>query len=105
MVDVEQVPPCLKRGITIPVYKDGSKDPPDINSYRGITLNLVFSKVLESLILDRLEPLFMEAGLPHPNQSAKENMTSSMSTRADRRMHFFQLRACVLSIPEDTSSN
>ena len=70
IVEVEQVPTCLKLGITIPIYKGGGKDPLDVNSYRGITLNSVLSKVLETLILNRLEPLFMEAGIPHPNQSA-----------------------------------
>ena len=52
------------------MYKGGGKDPLNTNSYRGITLNSVISKVLETLILNRLEPLFMEAGLPHPNQTA-----------------------------------
>ena len=52
------------------MYKGGGKDPLDANNYQGITLNSVISKVLESLILDRLEPLFSDAGLPHPNQSA-----------------------------------
>ena len=66
----------LKQGITIPIYKGGGKDPLDVNSYRGITLNLVISKVLESLILGRLEPPFMEAGLPHPNQSAYRKRVS-----------------------------
>ena len=41
-----------------------------MNSYRGITINSVTSKVLETLILNRLEPLFIESGVPHPNQSA-----------------------------------
>ena len=63
IVDVEQIPSCLK---TIPGLQ-GGKDP---LNYSGITLNSVISKVLESLILNRLEPLFMEAGLPHPNHSA-----------------------------------
>ena len=66
-IDVEQVLICLKQGITIPIYKGGGKD---VNSYRGITLNSVISKILESLSLDRLESLFMEAGLPYPNKSA-----------------------------------
>ena len=64
VIDVEQLPICLKQGITIAIYKGGGKDPLDVNRYRGITLNSVISKVLESLILDRLESLFMEAGLP-----------------------------------------
>ena len=76
VIDVEQVPMCLKQGITIPIYKGGDKDPLDVNSYWGITLNSVISKVLESLILDRLEPLFMKVDLPHPNQSAYRKRVS-----------------------------
>ena len=62
IVDMEQIPACLKLGITIPIYKGRGKDPLNTNSYRGITINSAISKVLETLILDRLEPLFMEAG-------------------------------------------
>ena len=76
MIEAEQVPAYLKLGITIPIYKGGGKDPLDVNSYRGITLNSVTSKVLESPILDRLEPLFVEAGLPHLNQSAYRKKVS-----------------------------
>ena len=32
IVDVEQIPTCLKLGITIPVYKGGGKDPLNVNS-------------------------------------------------------------------------
>ena len=64
------------QGITIPIYKGGGKDSLNVNSYRGITLNSVISKVLETLILNRLEPLFMEAGLPHRNQSAYRKSVS-----------------------------
>ena len=70
ILDVEEIPCSLKTGLTIPVYKGGGKDPCDVNSYRGITLNSVLSKALELLILQRLEPLFTDAGIPHPNQSA-----------------------------------
>ena len=70
IVDSEQIPACLKLGITIPIYKGGGKDPLNVNSYRGITINSVISKVLETLILNRLEPLFIDSGVPHPNQSA-----------------------------------
>ena len=75
-VDAEQIPSCLKRGITVPVYKGGGKEPLNVNSYRGITINSVISKVLETLILNRLEPLFMDAGVPHPNQSAYRKSVS-----------------------------
>ena len=33
-VGAEQIPSCLKRGITVPVYKGGGKDPLNVNSYR-----------------------------------------------------------------------
>ena len=49
------MPACLKLGVTIHIYKDGGKDPLDVNSYRGITLNSVINNVLEPL---RLELLF-----------------------------------------------
>ena len=45
IVELEQIPSSLKQGITIPVYKGGGKDPLDVNSYRGITLNSVISKL------------------------------------------------------------
>ena len=73
---MEEIPTSLKTGLTIPVYKGGGKDPLDVNSYRGITLNYVISKVLEFLILERLDPLFIDAGLPHPNQSAYRRSVS-----------------------------
>ena len=78
IVDTEQIPACLKLGITIPIYKGGGKDPLNANSYRGITINSVISKVLDTLILDRLEPLFVEGGVPHPNQSAYRKHVSCM---------------------------
>ena len=70
IVELEQILATFKQGITIPIYKGGGKDPLDVNSYRGNTLNSAVSKVLEYLILDRLELLFSDSGLPHPNQSA-----------------------------------
>ena len=63
----------LKCGITVPVYKGSRKDP---GSYRGVTLSSVIAKVLEILVLDRLQILFLEAGVPHPNQSAYQKRVS-----------------------------
>ena len=50
IVELEEIPSILKHGTTIPVYKGGGKDPLDVNSYRGITLNSVIFKVLELLL-------------------------------------------------------
>ena len=52
------------------MYKGGGKDPLLTNNYRRITVNSVISKVLEILVLSRLEPTLSEAGFPHLNQSA-----------------------------------
>ena len=69
-VELESVPTVLKKGVAVPVYKGGGKDPMKMDSYRGITLTSMVAKVLEFLLLERLESIFLEAGLPHINQSA-----------------------------------
>ena len=70
MVELEEVPAVLKSCVILPVYKGGSKDPLDVNSYRGITLTSVVAKLLEILVLERMNPLLSEANFPHVNQTA-----------------------------------
>ena len=70
IVDLEVLPDTLKSGIVVPIYKGSGKDPLLVNNYRGITLSSVVSKVLESLLLQRLELVFQEANIPHRNQTA-----------------------------------
>ena len=65
-----------KRGLIVPVYKGGGKDPLRVDSYRGVTLSSMVAKVLEFLFLEWLQPVFMEAGLPHVNQSAYRKAVS-----------------------------
>ena len=69
VVKLEVIPEVLKRGVIVLVYKAGGKDPLCIDGYRGITLTSMVAKVLEFLLLDRLESVFVDAGLPHVNQS------------------------------------
>ena len=69
IIDLEEIPPLFKLGSICPVYKGGGKDPLLTNNYRRITVNSVLSKVLEILVLSRLEPTLSEAGFPHLNQS------------------------------------
>ena len=76
VVDLEVVPEELKCGVTWPIYKGGGKDPLKVDSYREITLASMVSKVLEFLLLGRLELLFMEACLPHVNQSTYRKAVS-----------------------------
>ena len=37
----------LKCGVVVQVYKGGSKDPVNVDNYRGVTLSSVFSKLLD----------------------------------------------------------
>ena len=70
VIELEAIPDILKGGSITPVYKGGGKDPLDKNNYRGITVASVLAKVLESLILERLNIVLLEAGVPHVNQTA-----------------------------------
>ena len=76
IVELEEIPNVLKVGLVVPVYKGSNKDPLNMNSYRGITLSNVISKVLEFLLLERMRSIFHEANVPHPNQSAYRKKTS-----------------------------
>jgi len=76
VVELEAVPDVLKRGLIVPVYKGSGKDPLRMDSYRGITLTSIIAQVLEFLLLERLECVFVEAGLPHVNQSAYRRAVS-----------------------------
>ena len=70
IVTLEALPDSLKSVFVIPVYKGNGRDPLLPDSYRGITLSSVVSKVLEKLVLGRLEMNLLEANIPHLNQSA-----------------------------------
>ena len=76
VVELEVIPDVMKRGVVVPVYKGGGKDPLKIDSYRGITLTSMVAKVLEFLLLERLHCVFLEAGLPHINQTAYRRAVS-----------------------------
>ena len=75
-IELEAIPEVLKRGVVVPVYKGRGKDPMRRDSYRGITLTSMVSKVLEFLMLERLDSVFVAAGLPHVNQSAYRRAVS-----------------------------
>ena len=70
IVELEAIPDMYKYGSITPVYKRGGKDPLDKNSYRGITVTSVLAKLLEYLILERLNVVLLESGVPHVNQTA-----------------------------------
>ena len=45
LIDLEMIPDFLKQDAVVPVYKGGGKDPLLMDSYRGITLTSILSKV------------------------------------------------------------
>ena len=47
-----------------------------VNNYRGVTLTSVFAKLLERLVLDRLEPVLFERKILRSNQSACKKKVS-----------------------------
>ncbi len=60
------------------VCKGSGKDPLWVDSYRGVTLTSMVAKVLEFLLLDILEMVFLEADLsiPHVNQTVYRKLVS-----------------------------
>ena len=54
IVNFAYIPECMKDGILSPIYKKG-KPNHDRNSYRGITISAILSKLLERLILQHSE--------------------------------------------------
>ena len=70
------MPAVLKSGLIVPVYKRGGKDPAKVDSYRGVTLASVVAKLLEKLVLARMQFLLREANIPHMNQSAYRRQVS-----------------------------
>ncbi|CAE8678052.1 unnamed protein product [Polarella glacialis] len=49
------VPSVWKQGVVIPLHKGGESS--DLNTYRPITLTCCFAKVLERMILNRVQPV------------------------------------------------
>ena len=70
VIEVEAIPKVMIRGVVVQVHKGGGRDALKTDSYRGITLTSMVAKVLEFLLLERLDSVFSEAGLPHINQTA-----------------------------------
>ena len=69
IIQHEAIPNSLNIAVVSPVYKGGGKDPLERGSYRGISVTSVLSKLLETLILGRLLPLFEDLNIPHINQT------------------------------------
>ena len=58
----KQIPEAFKTGILTPVLKK-SKDPTNMDNYRGITVTPIIGKLFESVLLPRLEQTFEQSSL------------------------------------------
>ena len=70
VVNLEAVPVSVKCGGVVPVYKGSRNNLMKVGSYRGVILSSVIAKLLEFLVLVRPEVVFLEANIPHSNESA-----------------------------------
>ena len=107
--ELEQIPSCFKQGIVIPAFKGKGRDPLLIKSSRGhmITLTFVLAKIFEILLLNRLIPLFDEAGIPQITQTAyRKGVASSDSIFAGHEIiSKFTLEGDVIKNGQGQSSN
>ena len=70
----------FKKGLQIPLFKGGGKDQMDTDNHRGITLQCVYAKVFDKVILKRLDP-WMEEHMPlNELQGAAHKQCSSIGT-------------------------
>ena len=73
---LECVPLCFKQVNITPIYKGKGKDPRDPNSYRGIGVSNILSKLFESLTLTRMMPELESKGFPSIQQTAYQRGVS-----------------------------
>ena len=95
ILSLEEIPSCLKLGTITPIYKSKGKDPLLVESYRGITISSVLSKLLESIILKRLNhtldnlnilivsKLHTEKVYPAPMQSSPPKKPYSLTSERE----------------------
>ena len=73
------VPNSLKTSVIIPIYKGKKKPKDDPSSYRGVSLTPVMNKILEKIILNRLQPWLKEHNFPPSQQFASRPGCSSVT--------------------------
>ena len=76
ILTLEEFPDCFKEGVVVPIYKRQSKNPLLVNSYCGITISSVLSKVLEVILLQRLSSILNGRAFPDQLQTAYQKSIS-----------------------------
>ena len=55
IIRIEVLPHDFVKGVTIPLFKGGKKDPLERDDYRGITIQNVLCKIYDNIIMNRSE--------------------------------------------------
>ena len=93
ILSLEDIPFSLKEGIIVPIYKGKGKNPLLATSYRGITISSPLSKLLESVILNRLISILDEINVPDLLQTAdRKALSCSDATFATQKALLIHLR-------------
>ena len=79
IIESELLPKIFLKGITIPLFKGGDKDPLDKNDYRGISIQSVLCKIYDSVIISRSSQLIKDKLQICKTQSACEKGLSSVN--------------------------
>ena len=64
IISLECIHASFKKANITSAYKGKGRDPLNTNSYRGIEVSMVSSKLFESIFLSRLLPELEDRGLP-----------------------------------------
>jgi len=73
MIETERIPAVLKCVVMVPVYKGDGKDPLTASICRDVVLTSVIAKVLEFLVLQRLQVIFRHPAL-QPDSLSESNL-------------------------------
>ncbi|XP_078665516.1 uncharacterized protein LOC144907947 [Branchiostoma floridae x Branchiostoma belcheri] len=80
MREEEHIPEVFKRGVKIPLLKQGKTDKTDFDAHRGVTLLPCLAKVWEKVLFERWKPWLQSHGLPHQLQSGGQKGCSNVTT-------------------------
>ena len=98
IIALEEIPTCLNERLIIPVYKGNGKDPLLPDSYRGITLSSVITKLFEIVLLQRLTPFLEEVEFPDFSPTAYQkgiSCSDAIFEMQERRLYLLMLETMV----------
>ena len=88
------IPDCLKKGVIVTIHKGGRKSKSDLNNYKAITLISCILKLLERILLPRVEKA-MNAPLHSLQGGFRAGLGCSMSS--------LMLKECISFAKENHS--